>query len=130
MLSNWEKQIQDHVVDGKLTYYTYYGNGRGVKAAELKKYDVVITTYQTVTQEHDFSVAGKGGAPAAKKQKTDKGLFDVAWKVRRQNAPCSRDSQYNPHHRGSFLTRVTTSAIRGLRWQRLSVRSPHSGVGS
>ncbi|KZT27950.1 hypothetical protein NEOLEDRAFT_947414 [Neolentinus lepideus HHB14362 ss-1] len=25
VLSNWEKQIQDHVVEGALTYYVYYG---------------------------------------------------------------------------------------------------------
>ena len=93
-MSNWEKQIEDHVRPGALTSCVYYGKTRSMTPAELKKYDVVITTYQTVTQEHDLSVVGKGGAPAAKKQKTDKGLFDVAWKVCRLNAPCSLDSQY------------------------------------
>ena len=94
IMSNWEKQIEDHVRPGALTSYVYYGKTRSMHPAELKNYDVVITTYQTVPQEHDLSVVGKGGAPAAKKQKTDKGLFDVAWKVRRLNAPCSRDPQY------------------------------------
>ena len=87
MLSNWEKQIQDHVVDGKLTYYTYYGNGRGVKAAELKKYDVVLTTYQTVVKERTGGSA-KGememdGMPSKKKAKVAAldTLFKVSWKV-------------------------------------------------
>ena len=81
-MSNWEKQIEDHVQPGALTSCVYYGKSRSMTPAELKKYDVVITTYQTVTQEHDLSLHGKGGAtPAAKKQKTDKGLFDVHWKV-------------------------------------------------
>ncbi len=49
--------------------------------AELKRYDIVITTYQTVAGEHTSSSPVTGGPPAAKKQKMDKGLFDVAWKV-------------------------------------------------
>ncbi|RPD63881.1 hypothetical protein L227DRAFT_542891 [Lentinus tigrinus ALCF2SS1-6] len=81
VMSNWGKQIEDHVKPGALSYCVYYGKNRSsLTSKELKRYDVVITTYQTVTQEHDLSSVGKGGAPPAKKQKTDKGLFDVAWK--------------------------------------------------
>lgn len=40
VLSNWEKQIEDHVVMGQLTYYTYHGAGKGVTPATLAKYDV------------------------------------------------------------------------------------------
>jgi SWI/SNF-related matrix-associated actin-dependent regulator of chromatin subfamily A3 len=49
---------------------------------QLKKYDVVITTYQVVTKEHGDlgSKAGFDG-PSQKKQKLEKGLFDVKWKV-------------------------------------------------
>lgn len=83
VMSNWEKQIEDHVQPGILQSCVYYGKTRSMTPAELKKHDVVITTYQTVAQELELSLAGKGGrAPAAKKQKTEKGLFDVAWKVR------------------------------------------------
>ena len=81
-MSNWEKQIEDHVKPGALSSCVYYGKTRSLTPAELKRYDVVITTYQTVTQEHDLASVRKGGAPAAKKRKTDKGLLDVAWKVR------------------------------------------------
>lgn len=80
-MSNWEKQIEDHVSPGALTSCVYYGKTRSMTPAELKRYDIVITTYQTVTQEHDLSMVGKGGAPLAKKQKTDQGLFGVGWKV-------------------------------------------------
>lgn len=41
MLSNWQKQIEDHVAPGKLTYYTYHGAGaKGVKGKDLVEYDV------------------------------------------------------------------------------------------
>lgn len=49
---------------------------------QLKSYDVVITTYQTVTGEH--ADAGKMNTEdelAKKKKKISKGLFDVPWKV-------------------------------------------------
>ena len=82
VLSNWEKQIEDHVKEGALSYCVYYGTGRKMTPDELKKYDVVLTTYQTVATEHGN--LGKNGAngPSQKKQKMDKGLFDMRWKVR------------------------------------------------
>ena len=83
-MSNWEKQIEDHVRPGALTSCVYYGKTRSMTPAELKKYDVVITTYQTVVQDHELALAGKSGAPTAKKLKVDKGLFDLPWKVRSQ----------------------------------------------
>ncbi|KAJ7647212.1 SNF2 family N-terminal domain-containing protein [Roridomyces roridus] len=76
VLSNWEKQILDHCEPGALSYYMYYGDNRNVDPKQLQKYDVVITTYQTVSGEHD----DKDSAPAKKKKKTDKSLFAVQWK--------------------------------------------------
>ena len=80
VMSNWEKQLEDHCQPGALTSCVYYGKTRNMSPSELKKYDVVITTYQTVAQDHELALVGKG-AGATKKLKTDKGLFDVAWKV-------------------------------------------------
>ena len=78
VLSNWEKQIADHVKEGALTHCVYYGSGRNMSPEQLKKYDVVLTTYQTVAKEHgDFGTSG----PSQKKQKTERALFDVKWKV-------------------------------------------------
>ena len=51
-MSNWEKQIEDHVKEGALTWCTYYGSTRNMTPEQLKKHDVVITTYQTVAGEH------------------------------------------------------------------------------
>lgn len=82
VLSNWEKQIEEHCTPGTLSSCVYYGSSRGLSAAELQKYDIVITTYQTVSGEHDGASAG---APA-KKKRTVKSLFEMQWKV------CSRSS--------------------------------------
>jgi SWI/SNF-related matrix-associated actin-dependent regulator of chromatin subfamily A3 len=63
-----------------LTSCVYYGNNRGLSASELQKYDIVITTYQTVAGEHYDDAAGAAGA-SKKKKKTERNLFDVMWKV-------------------------------------------------
>jgi SWI/SNF-related matrix-associated actin-dependent regulator of chromatin subfamily A3 len=47
-----------------------------MSAAELQKYDIVITTYQTVTGEYEENGIGK-----TKKKKSNRALFEVAWKV-------------------------------------------------
>ncbi|KAF9263265.1 hypothetical protein L218DRAFT_927698 [Marasmius fiardii PR-910] len=76
VLSNWEKQIQDHCGAKSLTYYTYYGPGRNKLDAEyLGKFDVIFTTYQLVAAEHDTE-----GARAPKKKKVERPLFEMKWK--------------------------------------------------
>lgn len=84
VLSNWEKQIEDHVQPGALTSCVYYGATRAMTTEDLKKYDIVITTYQTVTNEHaDASVAPAGDdGSTKKKRKTQGSLFQLSWKVR------------------------------------------------
>lgn len=78
MLSNWEKQIQDHCVPDTLSYAVYYGSTRGISAKELQKYDVVVTTYQTVVGDHNGSEEASG----KKRKKGTGSLFGVQWKVR------------------------------------------------
>ncbi|KAK7472758.1 hypothetical protein VKT23_000868 [Stygiomarasmius scandens] len=77
VLSNWEKQIEDHCFEDSLSYCTYYGNSRSqFGAAELAQYDVVFTTYQTVTGEHEDT----SKANPKKKKKMEHPLFEVKWK--------------------------------------------------
>lgn len=40
VLSNWEKQIEDHVAEGQISYYVYHGTGKGATPAKMAKYDV------------------------------------------------------------------------------------------
>lgn len=86
VISNWEKQIDEHCVRGALSVCVYYGASRNMTPQQLMTRDVVITTYQVVTGDCDFSCVtqngGEGGGPAKKKKKHGKGLFDVKWKVR------------------------------------------------
>lgn len=57
---------------------------------QLMKYDVVITTYQVVSGDADFTTITQHGiegeGPAKKKKKKGKGLFGVNWKVRMQDS--------------------------------------------
>ncbi|KAH7915183.1 SNF2 family N-terminal domain-containing protein [Hygrophoropsis aurantiaca] len=81
VISNWEKQIDDHCVEGALSACVYYGQARNMTPEQLKQHDVVITTYQTVANEADIGgVADVNEPPKKKKKNSDKGLFDVKWK--------------------------------------------------
>ncbi|KAF9222676.1 hypothetical protein BS17DRAFT_708165 [Gyrodon lividus] len=83
VMSNWEKQIEEHCVRGALSACVYYGSTRNMTPQQLMQHDVVITTYQTVTGEADPSSATRDDnedGPAKKKKKSSKGLFDVKWK--------------------------------------------------
>ncbi|KAI9442268.1 SNF2 family N-terminal domain-containing protein [Lactarius indigo] len=77
VLSNWEKQINDHCVPNSLSYAIYYGSGRDMSAMDLQKYDVVVTTYQTVVGENS-SFADE--APNKRRRKEAGSLFAVQWK--------------------------------------------------
>ncbi|KAF8829135.1 hypothetical protein HHX47_DHR3000519 [Lentinula edodes] len=101
VLSNWEKQIQDHCVGGTLTYCSYYGAQRAQLGAQaLASHDVVFTTYQTVAGEHDHPRT----QPANKKKKAEKALFgrvilDEGHSIRNPKAKMSQamqDSAGNP----------------------------------
>lgn len=51
MLKQWEAEIKTRVRRGALDVYVFHGANREYKARNLAKYDVVITTYQTVVVE-------------------------------------------------------------------------------
>lgn len=86
LLSNWEGQINEHCTEGALSYHVYYGAGRSVNPSQLKKYDVVITTYQVAVSEHTGGAKNGAASGPSKRQKTGSGLFGVQWKV----SDCSR----------------------------------------
>ena len=52
-VKNWEDQTKEHVEPGALSYYVYHGTNRTQNVYELSKYDMVITTYGTLSA--DFS---------------------------------------------------------------------------
>merc|ERR1711991_200590 len=49
VLAQWGNEIKSHVKG--LTHYTYYSNDKDVELHRLKQYDVVLTTYGTISHE-------------------------------------------------------------------------------
>lgn len=77
VMSNWSQQAAFHI---KKKYaprvLIYHGPGnRGQSAEELKGYDIVITTYQTMTQE-----LFQFGKSTPEKKPNKKGLFSLTWR--------------------------------------------------
>lgn len=50
-VTNWEEQIKQHVKPDTLSYYIYHGQNRTKDPAVLAEYDLVITTYGSVSSE-------------------------------------------------------------------------------
>lgn len=62
LIKQWESEIKSKVTKSHaMKVLVHHGPSRTKSSAELRKYDVVITTYQTLTSEHagsNMSVAG------------------------------------------------------------------------
>lgn len=77
VMSNWSQQIERHVKKNKaLRVLTYHGSSRkSMRAEDFANYDVVISTYGTLSTEC-FSTGSKTPGPVPSK----KGLFSVQWR--------------------------------------------------
>ncbi|KAK6232015.1 hypothetical protein SCA6_002088 [Theobroma cacao] len=53
VFSSWITQLEEHTNPGKLKVYMYYGE-RTKQVEELKKYDIVLTTYSTLATEESW----------------------------------------------------------------------------
>jgi SNF2 family DNA or RNA helicase len=72
LIKQWESEIKSKVsVSHSLRVLIHHGASRTKSALELKKYDVVITTYQTLTSEHASSSDKEDGVKI--------GCFGVYW---------------------------------------------------
>ncbi|CAI0649927.1 unnamed protein product [Colletotrichum noveboracense] len=60
-VTNWEEQIKQHIAPGELSYYIYHGSNRTREADKLADYDLVITTYGSVSSELGARSKRKGG---------------------------------------------------------------------
>ncbi len=60
-IANWEEQISQHVRPGGLKYHIYHGNSKIKDIRELASYDLVITTYGSVSSEDSRRHASKPG---------------------------------------------------------------------
>lgn len=71
LIKQWEAEIKNRVLDShKLRVCVHHGPQRTKRFEDLRKYDVVITTYQILVSEHGSS--GKAGEPQV-------GCFGIHW---------------------------------------------------
>lgn len=72
LIRQWESEINTKVASShSLKVLVHHGPSRTKRAADLKKYDVVITTYQILASEHAGSTSGPDGPKL--------GCFGVHW---------------------------------------------------
>lgn len=60
-VTNWEEQIKQHIRPNSLTYHIYHGPNRIKDPARLATFDLVITTYGSVSNELSSRRKGKEG---------------------------------------------------------------------
>lgn len=60
-VTNWEEQIKQHLAPDSLTYHIYHGQNRIKNIDQLSEFDLVITTYGSVSSELTARSRGKNG---------------------------------------------------------------------
>lgn len=60
-ITNWEEQIKQHIRPGAISYHIYHGPHRVKDLDQLVKYDLVITTYGSVSSELSARSGNKRG---------------------------------------------------------------------
>ncbi|KAA8517920.1 hypothetical protein F0562_015392 [Nyssa sinensis] len=83
VFSTWVTQLEEHTRPGKLKVYMYYGE-RTKDAEELQKYDIVLTTYSTLSSEDSWL------ASPMKKIEWWRVILDEAHVIKNINAQISR----------------------------------------
>ena len=79
LIKQWESEIKAKVaLSHSLRVLVHHGPNRTKSARELKRYDVVITTYQTVMSEHAPRAKGDDG-PASSDSGSGSGCHGVHW---------------------------------------------------
>ncbi|KAK4181870.1 SNF2 family N-terminal domain-containing protein [Triangularia setosa] len=84
-ITNWEEQIKQHIEPGKLNYYIYHGANRIKDAVQLSRYDLVITTYGSVTSELNARIKRKQGVYPLEEIAWFRIVLDEAHTIREQN---------------------------------------------
>lgn len=93
VFSSWITQLGEHTRPGRLKVYMYYGE-RTQDVAELKNYDIVMTTYSTLATEESWSDS------PMKKMEWWRVILDEAHVIKNVNAQQSRAvTQLNANRR-------------------------------
>lgn len=88
-VSNWVMQIKEHIKEGALSYYVFHGPSRTKDPAELAKYDIVITTYNTILSDLARKSSKRGVSPLARVN-LFRIVLDEAHAIREQNSAQSQ----------------------------------------
>ncbi|CAK7567995.1 MAG: hypothetical protein SEPTF4163_005973 [Sporothrix epigloea] len=60
-VTNWEEQIKQHLAPGSIKYHIYHGHNRIKDISKLCEFDLVITTYGSISSELTARSRGKTG---------------------------------------------------------------------
>ena len=52
-ISNWEEQLKSHIRSNSITFTIYHGQNRQKTVQELHGYDLILTTYSTISAEYE-----------------------------------------------------------------------------
>jgi SNF2 family DNA or RNA helicase len=76
VITNWEQQVLHHFAPSQLlTHYTYHGPNRLRDCTQLRQYDIIITTYNILSQEYDASCAALGLEDSSESEDDDDAPF-------------------------------------------------------
>ena len=84
-VTNWEEQLKQHIKPNSISYHVYHGPNRLKDAAQLAKFDLVITTYGSVSSELNGRVKKKPGIYPLEEIAWFRVVLDEAHMIREQN---------------------------------------------
>ena len=84
-VTNWEEQIKQHTLAGSLSYHIYHGSNRIKDPARLATFDMVITTYGSVSNELSSRNKGKDGLYPLEQLGWFRIVLDEAHMIREQS---------------------------------------------
>ena len=91
LIKQWESEIKDKVsFEYKLKVLVHHGPSRTKRSEDLKKYDVVITTYQTLTSEHETSPKNEGPKLGVMGVHWYRVILDEAHSIKNRNAKMTK----------------------------------------
>lgn len=84
-ITNWEEQIKTHIKLGTFSFYIYHGSNRIRDPKKLAEFDLVITTYGSVSTELNARVKGRPGPHPLEEIGWFRIVLDEAHMIREQS---------------------------------------------
>ncbi|OIW32178.1 hypothetical protein CONLIGDRAFT_652963 [Coniochaeta ligniaria NRRL 30616] len=84
-ISNWEEQMKQHIKPGTISYHIYHGQNRIRNVDLLSQFDLVVTTYGSVSSECSSRFSGKKGPFPLEEIGWYRIVLDEAHMIREQN---------------------------------------------